>query len=214
MTEQKTSLPSEEEVGQEVWSVITMPEYLGSGEEEKFALWNELFGEGNWRIAWQAENGILLSFEDIFNIYVCGYVAYFDSHPQEVRFLTQRYSYAYAKTPISKEEAFDRDALLQKQEIPNEFHHVALNIALEDVLKKSFKGKNPVQVQKRELKTPVESWPKGWRWHPGRIPCPYPQLIPNDVTFDGKWWDDGSIEDLYQSAMILEVKDSHLGEAC
>lgn len=191
---------------EETWVVVEKPGYLGSKKEQKFAEWDSKYSEGNWRLVWQTADGKRLFFEDIFDIYVQGYVEYFKEHPGEADYLTQNYSFAYDETLISKDQALDSSALWEKPGVSNQFHHAALNFALQEVLGIPFKGERPIQIRGGKPGTPVETWPAGWKWHPGRIPCPNPDLIPKNLTQERKWWEEGTIEDLYQSAKVLEIK--------
>lgn len=177
--------------------------FFGGGREDKFANWNKEFGERNWRVAWVLANGTVLDFDRIFQLYVEGYAEYFREHPEEAVEISQNYSYSYDKTLISADSAFDPKALLDKPGIPNQFHHVALNLALTKNLGLEFQGDTPLQVRDGKPDQPKESWPKGWKWGPGHIPLHDPSLIP-EVDLEG-WWDPGSIEDLYQKAKTLQV---------
>ncbi|MEK6926250.1 MAG: hypothetical protein AABW50_03145 [Nanoarchaeota archaeon] len=38
-----------------VWKTIDRPGYLGANRDEIHSIWNNNFGERNWRIAWQWE---------------------------------------------------------------------------------------------------------------------------------------------------------------
>lgn len=177
--------------------------FFGGGREQQFASWNNEFGDGKWRVSWVLADGTALNFDQMFQLYVEGYAEYFRKHPEEAVEITQNYSYAYDKTPISADSAFDPHALLNKPDLPNQFHHVALNLALTENLGLKFQGDVPLQVRDGKPDQPVESWPKGWKWGPGHIPFHDPSLIPK-VELQG-WWDQGSIEDLYQKAKTLQV---------
>lgn len=107
-----------------------------------------------------------------------GYVAYFSGNLSEATLVTDNYSYAYDKDLISKSDAFDIYALYNKPRKPDQFHHVAFNLALERVLRIPFTGARPLQVREGKPGTPESDWPAGWRWSPGRIPCIIPNLIP------------------------------------
>lgn len=189
----------------ENWVTAERPGYFGKSREEQEKAWDEKYGKGNWRLAWETPQKEALTFDGIIQEYVEGYTEYFRQHPDEAKWITENYAYAYDKEIITKEEAFDPYALYQKQGKANQFHHVALNIALEKVLDTPFKGEEPIKVRAGKPNTPVEQWPAGWKWHPGLIPCVHPEMI-QDVTFDNQWWKKGSIEDLYQSDKVLQIK--------
>lgn len=188
------------------WSTIEHPGYFGKKKDEQITKWNETYGEGNWRIAWELANGEVLDYEGIiYKIYVPGYVRHFLLNPADAEFLTQNYSYSYDKDLISREEAFDIYALYNKPGRANQFHNVALNIALEWYLGMPFKGEQPIQVREGKPGTSPEEQPEGYLWSPGRILTIRPELIP-DQLLETVWWHEGTIEDLYQKSKVLQVK--------
>ncbi len=186
------------------WETVGRPGYQGKGKDEQIASWNHIYGEGNWRLAWQLADGQVLNFDQVFQHYVEGYILYFENHQEEAIFLTDNFSYGYDKDQVSREEAFNPLALVNQPGRPNQFHHVALNLALELFLGLKFRGTEPIQIREGKPHTDPATWPAGWAWGPGHIPAVNPELIPNsDVS---SWWQKGSIEDLYQSAKILQIK--------
>lgn len=195
---------NKENENQQSWKTVSRPGYLGKNKEIQYAAWDKEFGQGNWQIAWQLSSGEILGFDQIFQLYVDGYVLYFENHLEEAMFLTDNYSYGYDKDLVSKEEAFNPYALVNVPGRPNQFHNVALNIALEFYLHMEFKGAEPIQIREGKPNTDPSTWPAGWQWGPGRIPSVHPELIPESSLTS--WWQRGSIEDLYQSAKILQIK--------
>lgn len=182
------------------------PGFQGKDRDRQFAEWNQIYGEGNWRIAWELADGQVLGFEEVFwQVYVAGYVRYFLAHPEEATYLTDNYSYAYDKDPVGKQAAFDPRALYERPGRPNQFHHVALNVALEWFLGMPFRGTKSLQVRQGKPEVPQSAWPKGWRWSPGLIPTVRPDLIPE--TEIAGWWQRGTIEALYQCAKIVQIKN-------
>lgn len=186
------------------WVTIARPGYLGSRRDEMYAQWNEEYGESNWRITWVDATGREHDFDSIFQVYVHGYINYFIDHPDEAEFIARNFSYAYDETPITREQAFDPYALVGKPGVSNQFHHAALNVAMQ-TLDYRFSGSEPLQVRIGKPGTPPETWPSGWRWNPGDIPCAMPEWIPN-VKNEKKWWSGGSVEDFYQSSKVLQVR--------
>ena len=145
-----------------------------------------------------------MDYDAIFLQYVKSYAQYFLAHPDEAAYLTANFSYAYDKELVTKEEAFDPHFLFEKPGSPNQFHNVALNFALEQVLDQPFKGTQPIQVREGKPGTNPATWPAGWRWSPGQIPAVHPEYIP-EQTQPG-WWQPGSIEHLYQATKVLQIK--------
>lgn len=200
------------------WKTVERIGYVGGDRDAYNKSWNIQHGHGNWRIAWETKEGTIEQFEDIFwKVYVPGYAEYFRSHMDEARFITNSYSFAYDHDLIEKPEAFNPKALYEKPNThSNQFHHVALNIALEWNLGLQFRGQEPLQVREGKAKLVYvgnsvledkSSFPAGWRWSPGRIPAIRYDLV--EKPRQG-WWQPGSIEDFYQSTKVLQVKSNQL----
>ncbi len=187
------------------WENKLYPGQLSHKKDSMIQSWNDTYGEGNWRLIWQLSSGETMQFDDMFwGVYVASYVQYFHDHPDEADLITSKYSYAYDRDMVTKEQAFDPDYLRNTPGSPSQFHHVALNIALERILQKPFTGETPLQVRYGRKNMPDEKRPEGWKWSPGLIPAIDQELIP-DNNIHG-WWKPGSIEDLYQQSKVLQVK--------
>jgi hypothetical protein len=144
------------------WITAERPGYQGKRKDEDIARWNREYGEENWRIAWELSNGETLDYERVFyTMYVPGYVRHFLEHPEEAVYLTETYSYTYDKDIISRQQAFDPHALYNKPGRPNQFHNVALNIALEAFIGQTFRGSRPLQVREGKPGSPESEWPEG-----------------------------------------------------
>ena len=191
----------------QLWQTVERPGYQGKKKDEQIQRWNTDYGEGNWRIAWELKNRLTFNYEQVFyNFYVPGYMKHFLEHPEEAEMLTTQFSYAYDKDLISKTDAFDPYALFNKPGRPNQFHNVALNIALEWYMGMPFQGDRPIQVREGKPGTDVSEWPEGWQWSPGRIDAVRQDLIPEN-NIEG-WWRPGTIEDVYQTAKVVQIKHS------
>ena len=192
------------------WTTMERPGYLGDERDRAYQIWNRMFGKDNWRIANQMANGEIFTYEDIiWKVYVPGYAAHFLKNPNEARFITDNYSYGYDKDLICIEESFDIYARYNKVGIPNQFHHVAFNYALEYYLGLKFKGTRPIQVREGKPGTPDIEQPEGFRWSPGRIMAVKPDLTPELVELlPGQtiWWEGGSIEEQYQLSKVLQAR--------
>jgi len=198
------------------WKTVESPGYFGSSRDSSIAWWNEKYGEENWRIAWETKDQIIMNFDDVFwNIYVPGYAEYFRIHSDEARLITSAHSFTYDKEIITREEAFAPRALYEIPGKANQFHHVALNIALEWHLGFPFRGKRPLQVREPKYSAVVSENATvallqaahpvalAWKWSPGRIPTIRMDLVEKSIA---GWWQPGSIEDFYQSTKVLQVK--------
>src|SRR5258706_1802030 len=187
------------------WVTVEHPGYLGKRKDEKYKEWNEKYGEEKWRIVNETATREIFSYEDIiYKVYVPGYVQYFLKNPEEAIFITDNFSYGYDKDLCSREQAFDIYALYNKEGVANQFHHTALNIALEYYLGIKFKGDRPIQIREGKPGTSDSEQPEGFRWSPGRIMSARLDLIPKIEL--NKWWSSGTIEDFYQSSKALQIR--------
>ncbi len=179
--------------------------YQGKKKDREEVAWDQKYGHDNWRIAWDLPNGERWDYLDVFeNEYVAGYEKYFFLHPDEAVYLTENFAYAYDKGIVDSCRAYDPVSLYNRPGHPNQFHHAALNLALRRL--RPFKGTEPIQVREGRPGTPRETWPKGWRWSPGRIPSANPALITPPREIPDRWWRKGTIEDFYQSNKVLVVR--------
>ncbi len=195
----------------QIWETIKYPGYLGKSKEQKYAEWDSDFGRSNWRLAWHLQDGRVLDYAAIFfQVYVTGYSDHFQMNPDQSLWIAKNASYTYDKDLVTKEQAFDPFYLYERPGFANQFHNVALNLALVHSLGIEFQGLTPLQVREGKPGTDPQTWPAGWRWSPSRIPASNPELIPqNNVN---GWWKEGSIEDLYQRAKVLQVRRSFLNQ--
>ena len=174
---------------------------LGYHRDELFAAFNKQHGPGNWWFGWEMPNGETWTFTQIFwGVYVDGYENYFKAHPEEAEYLAANYSYAYDLTEIPEQLAYDPTAFVNIPGLPNQFHHVALNLVIHG-RPGGWRGARPIQVR--------GPGSEGERWNPGHIPA-NPEYI--DITDEFMeetapgWWDRGSIESVYQLHRRLFVR--------
>lgn len=181
---------------QSPWQDVGYLGFFGKKRDTIIQACNQQYGPDNWRIVWKLTDGaIITEFLDIFNLaMVDGYTAYFQDHPDEAVTITTNYSFVYDKDDINIDQAFDPLALYQKEGVSNQFHHVAINLAL-TWLGYQFQGAEPLQVRGSES--------EGYQWSPGNIPSHLPHLIPNSGIIG--WYQKLSIEALYQTK-FLQVK--------
>lgn len=190
------------------WVSIEHPGYFGRRKDELVDKWNQQFGDRNWRLRWEISNGEVFNFAGIFwQVYVPGYVAYLSHNPVWADWLASNFAYTYDKDQITKDQAFDPYFLLDKPGIVNQFHHAALNIALEYYLGRPFRGESPIQAREGKHGVLESERPQGWRFSPGQILCTRPDLIP-PVDIKG-WWQPKTIEDMYQKSKVLQVRYSY-----
>lgn len=198
-------MESKELESQSQWDTVGRPGFQGKEREKQTTAWNNKYGEGNWRIAWEMASGETFNMEQVFwQVYVAGYTRYFQQHPDEASWITKNSSYVFDKDNVTKDEAFDYYSLLNKPGYPNQFHHTAINASLQWFLGIPFEGARPLQVREGSPDSRCSTWPEGWQWSPGRVPAVKPQII-GERHIDG-WWQKNSIEDVYQSTKVLQVR--------
>jgi len=187
--------------------VVEYPCYLGSKRILKEKEWNEKYGIDNWEIGWLDSFQNKMTFPEIFEHYILGYESYFRKNIASLYFLASKYSFVYdIDSDITKTQAFDRDHFYNKHGKPNQFHHVAINRAIEERIGIKFSGNIPGQVRGLKFNIPLTDWPTEAMLQPGFIKCISPQLIrkPNVTT----WWINvDSIEGLYQYNKVLFIRD-------
>lgn len=176
------------------WVSIERPGHFGKNRDQKYREFNDVFGEGNWRIVWHWKND-LLSFPDACKVYEKAY--FIDSIKRESLWLEliKEASDVYDYQESDVESGLDY--LIQKA------HGTHLqDIAIRRVIKNRawrFKGNKLVQV--RGHKT---YW--GGKLSPGKIPFHNPEYITNPHL--EAWWDANSIEDFWQSNKVLQIVQS------
>ena len=181
------------------WISHDHPGFFGKNREERFQNWDSQYGQKNWRIRHKLSDGTIWDFDQMFWFgFVAGYTHYFFHHENEAQMLAQKYVYTFDKVPLtSKRHAFDPYAQYEKPGMPNQFHHVALNIAVERFLGHTFCGEQPLQVREGYA---------GEQWGPGRIQFHRPELIGKPQYIREPWCHEGSVEDVYQNTKVLQLR--------
>ena len=188
------------------WKTVSRVGFLGKDKDQRQQEWNDAYGKGNWRLSWQLRDGTEVDFDFCFRKYVESYAGYLRTNPMEAEWLATNASYTYDKDLIDRVTAFQPRALVDVPGVPNQFHHVALNLAMEEEMKISFRGTEPLQVREGKKGMPEELKPKGYRFSPGRIQCIDPGLIPFDADETNRWWGPESMEALYQNSKVLQIR--------
>ena len=180
------------------WKFAERPGYLSRKRDEVYALWDEKYGVGNWKIAYQWGDKIIDKALAI-QIYEDGYYEYFKANPEVLDWLVQSASDVYDTAPSNVQAEFSYEV----QETPNNhIHDVAIRRA---VIRNGawFSGERLIHVR--------DETTEGSRINPGNIPFHLPEMILNyeiqDYGNKGQWWQDDSVEDFYQKNKILVVKE-------
>jgi hypothetical protein len=184
-----------------VWKTVERPGYFGKKRDELHASWDEKYGEGNWRIAYQWGDSVV-SKEEGIQIYEEGYYEFFKKNPDVLEWLVSTASDVYDTAPTNVQAGFD----YTNQETPNNhIHDVAIRRSVARLGKK-FKGDHLMEVR----------WTgsEGYKLNPGVVPFHLPELIvPGEIKdYGGKgtWWNDNTIETFYQKNKLLQVLEEVL----
>lgn len=178
------------------WVTLERPGYLGKKRDEICGGWDDLYGENNWRIAYEWA-GQVVTREFALQLYEDGYYEHFRRVPTDLDWLTSTASDVYDTAPTNVEAGLS----YFKQETPNNhIHDVAIRRAVYRH-GRTFQGGHLVHVR----------WTgsEGFRINPGIVPFHLPDLILQEEIKDhgskGIWWKPLTIEDFYQRNKLLQV---------
>jgi len=175
------------------WKTIGRPGFFGEKRDETFKQYNEKYGEGNWKIAWK--------WKDEYLPHITACQIYEDAY----------YSDSFRREDLWKElikeakDVYDHhesdiesglDYLVQKGAATH-----LQDIAVRRVVMRrgwKFQGDKLIQIRSHK-----EYW--GEKLSPGKVKFHLPELI-IEPRLEG-WWDDYSIEQWYQSAKVLQIKE-------
>jgi len=180
------------------WITIERPGYFGKKRDELISGWNQKFGEGNWRLAYQWGELVLPRKMGI-QIYEDGYYEFLKNNPKTLEWLISTASDVYDTAPTNVLAGFD----YEHQETPNSHvHDVSIRRAVAR-LGKWFHGDHLVWVRMKDS--------EGYVLSPGIVPFHLPEMIVQGEIKDyggkGIWWNPGTIEDFYQRNKVLQVKE-------
>lgn len=176
------------------WVTIKRPGPSGSKRDEIFKKWNEEFGEGNWRIAWEVA-GIFADFLGECALYEDAYFNFLLRHEGVRDTLINDACDVYDDAPSNVGSRFDYYA----QETTRT--HIQ-DIAIRRCLLRMglwFKGESLIQIrgsQGEHLLSGILT--------PGKVLFHMPAIIKKPEL--AGWWDPGSVESQYQSCKVLQIK--------
>ncbi len=176
------------------WVSIERPSYLGRHKDERYAEWDAKYGKGNWRLVWKVD-GRTLDFLGLCEIYEEAYYQFLKNNPSILKRLVSEASDVYDDAPSNVNSKFD----YTKQE--TERTHVQ-DIAIRRVvlrLGETFRGIEPIQIRHTQSKHPL-----GLILSPGKVPLHNVSLIEQPALTG--WWDENTVEALYQSNKFLQIK--------
>jgi hypothetical protein len=175
-----------------MWQTIERPGYFGKERDEKIRAYDDRFGKGNWKIAWEW-NGEAVGFDIACQIYEDGYYA--DSFQREKlwRELIEK-----ARDVYDIEEQDVKSGLDYRIQKGRATH--LQDIAIRRVVLRRgwrFEGDELIQIRSHST-----YW--GDKLSPGRVRFHLPERIV--VPHLEAWWDYDSVEDFYQSNKVIQAR--------
>jgi hypothetical protein len=179
------------------WETIERPGYIGKKRDELEARWAELYGVGNWRLAYQFGD-LIVPREVGIQIYEDGYYEFFKGNNDVLEWMISTASDVYDTAPTNVQAGFN----YANQETPNNhIHDVAIRRSIAR-LGKWFRGDHLMHVRWKDS--------EGFKVNPGVVLFHLPQLIVPDEIKDyggkGIWWYPYTIEDFYQRNKVLQIR--------
>lgn len=182
-------------IDQHQWQNIRRPGYLGKQRDQMQQDWDELYGVGNWQLAWQCGTECI-TLAAALSIYEDGYFEFFTQNPGILIELVQTASDVYDDAPSNVSSGLDYS---HQETSLNHWHDIAIRRA---VLRHGmwFAGATLAHIRHEQSKHPLSMV-----LSPGQVPFHKPSLI-LQPELTRWWWDTGSIESFYQSNKVLLVQ--------
>lgn len=187
------------------WEFKGRPGYFGQSRNKIHNEYDDLFGKGKWRTAWQWGNQTIQK-PEAFQIYEDGYYEFFKNNKEILEWIANLAYDIYDTAPSNIDSRFDYS--IQETE-GNHIHDISIRRAM---LRNGvrFNGEKLVHVRPGE---------EGEKLGPYLIPFHKPEMIyqgeimykgkPRDFSKNPPWWlkmgIDNSIEKFYQQNKVLEV---------
>lgn len=174
------------------WETIERPGFFGKRKNEITELYNEKYGEDNWRIVWDW-NQETVPFLFACHLYEDGY--FNDSFKREGLW---KELVSAAKDVYDHQESDIESGLDYLVQKGNATHLQDISIR-RVVLRRGWKFEGSKLVQVRGH---YDYW--GQNLSPGKVKFHLQDLIEKPQL--AGWWDKDSIEDFYQSNKLLQIK--------
>jgi hypothetical protein len=179
------------------WEVRERPGYFGKMRDELSRTWDEEYGKGNWRIAYQWGN-FIISREIGIQIYEDAYYDFLKKTPDVLGWLLSEASDIYDTAPTNVRSGLDYQ--IQETE-NNHIHDISIRRAILR-LGKEFSGERLICIRSTDS--------EGYALSPGIVSFHLPDMIfEGEIkSYTGKapWWKPKTIEDFYQRNKVLEVR--------
>lgn len=179
----------------ENWITVATPGYLDANRDVRYKEWNDIYGEGNWRLVWMV-NGFVVDFLGACALYEDGYYHFLKKNSAIVKRLIYSAHDIYDDDPSNVESRFDYN----HQE--TERTHIQ-DIAIRRCMIRMglwFMGENLIQIRS----TGKDEHSLGKMLSPGEVPFHRPDFI---TEFELKgWWKPKSVESFYQSNRLFQIR--------
>lgn len=183
-----------------IWeTVISQPGYFGNRRAERHAEFDQRFGEGAWRIAWELSypsgKVVTLDYLGMTILYEDAYYHFLNQNPNILVELLQVASDVYDDAPSNVKSGL------------NYLHQETGSTHIQDIslrrcvlrLGSHFQGDQLVQIRDKKGTHPLSLI-----LSPGQVPFHLPPLI-RQPEIDG-WWKPGSAESYYQSNKVVQQR--------
>ncbi len=170
--------------------------YLGSKRDEKYRLWDQSYGPGNWHLIWKFGR-CNLDFIQACQIYEDAYFIFLKNNRLILKDLVSSASDVYDDHPSNVHSGLDYTI---QETVHTHLQDIAIRRSLFR-LGTVFEGQELIQIRDSRGTHPLSL-----TLSPGRVPFHQPELIIQPELTG--WWQLGSVESFYQSNRFLQVKSS------
>ena len=177
-----------------IWTSVERPGYLGKHREEKYAEWNKLYGEDNWRLAWKVGK-LFVDKAGAYVLYEEAYFRFFEKNMCYANWLLKDACEVYDDEVSNVDSGFDYHMQETKR---THLQDIAIRRCLLR-LNMWFEGTELVRIRQEKGTHPLSVI-----LSPGRVPYHMPETIvpPESVS----WWHSGTVESWCQNNKYLQVK--------
>lgn len=176
------------------WVTVERPGYFGKRREAKHREFDQRFGVGNWRIAWEWQ-GEYLEFAQAVLVYEEAYFRFMEASPGLVNELVREASDVYDDATTNVGSGLD---YLAQETSRTHIQDIAIRRCIRR-LGRRFEGSRLLRIRDDRGEHPLSL-----QLSPGRVPFHRPEFIQRPELRG--WWQRGSVEAFYQSNKVLQVK--------
>jgi len=173
------------------WTDLKRPGYFGKKRDEIHKKYDEVYGKGNWRIAYFWMNDIV-SRDFAIQIYEDAYYEFLKKEKNLLKWLVSTAKDVYDNSPSNINSGLDYN--IQETD-SNHLQDISIRRVVRRLGRK-FEGNELIEIRSSSSEGNVLS--------PGKVPFHLPQHI-KEPHLEG-WWSKDSIEDFYQSNKIIQFR--------